>query len=195
MVRMPFKASTMTHTGCHTAVVLARQRFFWPYMSQAIGKKCKECERCVCRKAKAQKAPMESIVTTAPMELVCMDFLSPEPDSGGVANILVITEHFTKYAIAVPCRNQTARTVAEALWENLISHYSWCQKLHSDQGANFESKVIAELCKLFSTIYTIIKVLYRHAYMYVYATFGVIRQVALGITHLNFWDYMGMFIC
>ena len=117
-------------------------------MLQNIEQKCKGCERCMCRKAVAQKAPMESILTTSPMELVCMDFLSLEPVSSGTANILVITDHFTKYALAIPCRNQTAKTVAEALWENLISHYSWPERLHSDQGRDFESKVIAELCKL-----------------------------------------------
>ena len=138
----------VAHTGCHSALKLARQRFFWPYMSQKIEEKCKGCERCLRRKAVGQKAPMESIITTSPMELVCMDFLSLEPDSSGTANILVITDHFTKYAIAVPCKNQTARTVAEALWENLISHYAWPERLHSDQGRDFESKVIAELCKL-----------------------------------------------
>ena len=52
------------------------------------------------------------------MELLCMDFLSLEPDSSGTNDILVITDHFTKYTIAIPTKNQT-----EALWDNVIAHY------------------------------------------------------------------------
>lgn len=44
--------------------------------------------------------------------------------------------------------NQKAQTVARCLWENLIDHYGIPEKLHSDQGPDFESKTINELCAL-----------------------------------------------
>jgi len=34
------------------------------------------------------------------------------------------------------------------LWENFIIHYGFPEKIHSDQGADFESKIIKELCDL-----------------------------------------------
>jgi hypothetical protein len=43
-----------------------------------------------------------------------MDFLGLETSKGGCQYILVITDHFTKYALAVPTKNTTARTTAEA---------------------------------------------------------------------------------
>ena len=136
------------HRGAQTTLRLARQRFFWPFMSNDIEEKCQTCERCVRRKTSPQKAPMASIQVSSPLELVCMDFLSIEPDGKGVKDVLVITDHFTKYAIAVPTKNQTAKVVAEALWDNLISIYGWPERLHSDQGRDFQSKVIVELCKI-----------------------------------------------
>ena len=136
------------HCGYQSAIRLARQRFFWPFMPSSIEKHCKTCERCICRKSRGQTAAMESIQSTMPMDLVCIDFLSIEPDNKGIKDVLVITDHFTKYALAIPTRNQTAKVVAETLWENLICHYGWPRRLHSDQGRDFESRIISELCKM-----------------------------------------------
>ena len=93
-------------------------------------------------------AGLVPILTTRPLELVCIDFLSLEKSKGGYENILVIVDHFTRYAQAVPCRNQSAHTTAKALYERFIVHYGFPEKLHSDQGRNFESKIVKELCKL-----------------------------------------------
>ena len=43
---------------------------------------------------------------------------------------------------------QTAQATAKLLWENFIRHYGFPEKFLSDQGRNFESELISELCKL-----------------------------------------------
>jgi len=85
------------------------------------------------------------------MELVCMDFLSIEPDSHNFRDILVITDHFTKYATAIPTWDQKALTVAKCLLEHFFVHYGFPEHLHSDQGRDFESQIIKELCALVGT--------------------------------------------
>jgi hypothetical protein len=45
-----------------------------------------------------------------------------------------------------PNRNQLARTVADAFYNNFILHYGIPERIPSDQGANFESTIIKELC-------------------------------------------------
>ncbi len=118
-------------------------------MSLDVENKISTCERCIRRKAKAGKAfPLVNIETSRPLELVCMDYLSLEPDDKGTKNILVITDHFTKYAVAIPTADQKARTVAKALWNNFFIHYGIPERLHSDQGRDFESAVIKVLCLL-----------------------------------------------
>lgn len=77
-----------------------------------------------------------------------MDFLSLEPDRSNKKSILVVTDHYTRYAQAFPTKDQTAKTVAKVLWENFFVHYGLPQRLHSDQGRDFESKVIYELTRL-----------------------------------------------
>ena len=86
-----------------------------------------------------------STTSTQPMELVCMDFLKLETAKGGIENVLVITDHFTKYVQAYATKNQTARTTAKVLFENFVVHYGFPKWLRSDQGRNFESQTIKEL--------------------------------------------------
>lgn len=138
----------MGHLGIERTMDLVRSRFFWPRMAADVYNKIKTCERCVKRKALPDRAaPLVNIKTSRPLELVCMDFLSLEPDRR-VQDILVITDHFTKYAVAIPTPNQKARTVAKCLWEHFFVHYGIPERLHSDQGPDFESRTIRELCEI-----------------------------------------------
>ena len=89
-----------------------------------------------------------NITTTYPLEMVCFDFLTLEQSKGGYGNLLVITDHFTKFAVVVPTKNQTAKTTADAFFNNFIVNFGIPSRLHSDQGANFESAIIKELCNI-----------------------------------------------
>ncbi len=139
----------MGHPGRDRTLSLLRDRFYWPGMTSDAEAWVKNCGRCIRRKSSTNiKAPLVNITSNYPMELVCMDYLTLEPSKGGIANILVITDHFTRYAIAIPTKNQTAKTTAEVLFNNFIVHYGLPATLHSDQGPSFESELIKELCTL-----------------------------------------------
>lgn len=140
---------TVGHMGVDRTSDLVRARFYWPRMLTDINTKVQTCERCIRQKARAERsAPLVNIRTSRPLELVCIDYLSLEPDGRGTKNILVITDHFTKYAAAVPTADQKAKTVAKALWNNFFIHYGLPERLHSDQGRDFESVLIRDLCLL-----------------------------------------------
>ena len=78
-----------------------------------------------------------------------MDFVTIEnPNTGVDVNILVITNHFTRYAKAIITSNQTAKATAITFGTNSSQITIFLKKLLTDQGQNFESKLITELCKL-----------------------------------------------
>ena len=89
------------------------------------------------RKGVAPKAELCPITANRPLELVHMDFLSLEPSN--IENVLVITDHFKRYAQAFPSRTQTAQATDKILWENFICPYGFPEKFISHQGRNFES--------------------------------------------------------
>ena len=136
------------HQGIVRTLSLLRERFYWPGMHKQATLYVNKCQKCMKRKAIPDVAPLQPIIVSQPMELVHMDFLSIEPSKGNIENVLVITDHFTRYAQAYASKTQTAQATAKLLWENFIRHYGFPEKFLSDQGRNFESELISELCKL-----------------------------------------------
>ena len=127
---------------------LVKQRCFWPGMDTFIKNKVASCGRCIRRKAGSDRSELVYITSNAPMDSVCLDFLSIERSKGGFVKVLVITDHFSRYAQAIPTRNETAKTTARVLFDHYIVHYGFPAHIHSDQGTNFESNLIKELCKI-----------------------------------------------
>ncbi|XP_056585740.1 uncharacterized protein LOC130407103 [Triplophysa dalaica] len=91
---------------------------------------------------------MESIKTSSPLELVCIDFWSAENSKGGTVDVLVVTDHFTRLAHAFPWNDQSAKQVARILWDRYFCVYGFLDRIHSDQGANSESRLIHELLEV-----------------------------------------------
>ena len=89
---------------------------------------------------------MESILATRPLEVVCLDFDKLER-ACGKEDVLVMTDVYSKFTVAVATKDQTAKTTAKAFIQEWLSKYGTPARIHSDRGPNFESQLIQELCQ------------------------------------------------
>ena len=92
---------------------------------------------------------MQIVRSGYPMERLAIDILGELPlTHNGNKYILVISNYFTKWTEALPMQNIEACTVAKILVENVLCRFGIPQKIHSDQGRQFESSLFQEMCKI-----------------------------------------------
>ena len=139
------------HLGEDKTLARVREKFFWPGYSSAVKEWCKTCANCATRKAPPQKrrVPLQKVLTGYPMQMVATDIMGPFPiSSNGNKYILVASDYFTRWVEAYAIPNQEALTVARKLVDNMFCHFGLPEQLHSDMGAQFESRVVKEMCNL-----------------------------------------------
>ena len=124
-------------------------------MTNQMQQSIKSCMDCLQHEGHLSKAPLPPFVATTPMDLLHVDFTSIEKimelsRAPKVTNVLVFQDHFTKHIMAYLPPNQTAKTVAKFLYQGYTSIFGAPARLLSDQGANFMSSIIDEMCKLLS---------------------------------------------
>ena len=140
------------HLGIERTISLLCDRFYWPNMAQDIEIYIKSCPRYLQFKRLPERANLNHIEVTRPMELVHIDYLTIKVPKNSrslkYVNILIVTDNFTQYAQAYVTPNQKSSTIAKTLWDKFFVHYSFPEMILSDQGRNFESKFVKELCLL-----------------------------------------------
>ena len=72
------------HLGEEKTLKKLRERFYWPGHQKDAKSYCNTCKDCAARKTMAPKnrAPLNSITASYPMQMVGMDFLEPSPETG-----------------------------------------------------------------------------------------------------------------
>ena len=140
----------MAHLGVEKVVELAQKRFYWPRMAadiqHYIQKKC----RCIVNKAPnvQERAPLVPIQATYPFQMVSIDYLKLGTCKGGYKYAMVVTDHFTRFCQIYATKSKSTKAAAEKLFGEFILQFGYPERIHSDQGPEFNSNLFRDLYKL-----------------------------------------------
>jgi transposase InsO family protein len=139
------------HFGRHRTELAVQARAYWPGWAGDVRRALRACEACAkyMRSKPPRQVALKPILCGEPWELLSLDITGPHPVSKqGFTYILTMQDHFSKWAEAVPIRRHTAPIVARAVFEQVFMRFGAPRRLLCDQGPEFESELIAELCRL-----------------------------------------------
>ena len=129
-----------------------RQKYWWPTVSRDVREWCEKCQACQRRETahNRPKLPTGHLPVERPFQRISVDLVEYKSVSRSAAGteckyVLSMMDHLTRFAVLLPVRNKTAETVAQAIIERIISIFGPPETLHSDQGPEFENKVIYQL--------------------------------------------------
>lgn len=128
-----------------------RKTWWWPGITTDAFTFANDCPVCRKNKKKDPKSCTElklSEPATRPFERCSIDLLGPwKSQEGGKKYILVIIDAFSKFAQFVVVNNKTAEEVADKLWHKWIVQFGAFTVLLSDQGKEFNNKVLNFICE------------------------------------------------
>ena len=80
---------------------------------------------------------------------VAMDLLDMSvTTTRGNRYVLVMVDCFSRWTEACPLPDKTAQSVADAFFSQIVCHFGMPIVIHSDQGREFENRIMQELCIL-----------------------------------------------
>ncbi len=138
------------HLGDGRVYAKVKGAYWWPRMYQDVKEWVADCVQCQSiGKTSAQKATIGGhVVGESPFDCIAMDLLAMPESWAGNKYVLVVMDYATRYAIAAPVKDKTARTVADALMQHVLLVHGPARRLLSDNGKEFKNIVVAELCRL-----------------------------------------------
>ena len=101
------------HMGAKKTKTKILQRFYWFNLKENVKVIVRQCDTCGCDKKpfRTPRAPMGSVRTWAPWDVVATDYLGPFPVTRrGNRYILVLTDYFSKFVDVIPVTDMSAET-------------------------------------------------------------------------------------
>ena len=137
------------HQGYLKTLSNLKEEAYWPGMAADVQKYCQGCSTCQTSKLPSPtRAPMVNTPIGNPWEMLAVDILEVPISRNNHRYLLVVMDYFTKWADAIPLRDQKAATIADAVVK-ICSSFGMPDILHSDQGRNFESTLFHQVLQAF----------------------------------------------
>ncbi len=139
------------HMGVAKTLGKLRSQFHWYGVSTDVKAHIQQCPVCTAnsKPTKKYKAPLRQYRVGQALDLLGIDVLGPLILSGQQNKyVLVIGDYATRWIEVCALPDQKAETVAQTLVHEFISRFGCPLQIHSDQGRNFESDLLQEVCRL-----------------------------------------------
>jgi hypothetical protein len=140
------------HFGCLRTQTSLKDRFYWPSWKTDVQKHVNRCIPCAQRKGPHMRPrlPQLKYLSSEPFERIGVDICGPFPiTERNNKYLLVVCDYMTKWVEAIPLPNQESVTIADALIREVICRYGLPREIISDQGLNFTSRLIQNICDRF----------------------------------------------
>ena len=124
------------------AVARLQLPWYWPAMVAEVRRVLKTCEVCQTAKPGGNKPPSirQRLYAGQSWQKGAMDLVEPMPRTQrGKQWILVLSDHLTRWQVAIPLADETAPTLATALDERIFCYFGLPEQLHSDLGRQLQS--------------------------------------------------------
>jgi hypothetical protein len=125
-----------------------RHRYYWLHLKSEFERWCKQCDTCAASRdpRTRSRGVMHQYNVGPPFERIVIDITGPFPERDrGNRYFLVAMDYFTKWPEVNAIPNQEATTVADVLVTNVFCRFGVPRELHSDQGRNFESRLMQKV--------------------------------------------------
>jgi len=142
------------HRGAETTLESLKTRFYWNFMPADVTAYCSSCEKCQIFNYSQliNRAPLKSIVTVRPWQIVGLDYMGPfKRTTRGNIYVIIGVDHFTKFVTGAATATFSAEVTADFLFREIVCKFGMLEKLLSDQGSNFEAQTFKHLCVLIGT--------------------------------------------
>ena len=130
------------HMGINRTINLINKRYWWWGMTQHVREFVSNCPACMSNRLRFDVAtPMQPIeVEPYPWAQVGVDLQGPyQASASGNRYVMVVCCYFTKFPEAIPIKEKTAKTVADAFSREIICRYGCPYTVISDRGTEFQS--------------------------------------------------------
>lgn len=140
------------HLGPEATLTLVKSRAWWPGLSRNVTewvKNCFVCQRGSNRSKDVVKSELKPMPIVPPFQRWGIDFIGRLPiTQRGNQFIITAKDYGTRWPLAKAVPNQTAKTVAEFIYAEIVTVYGCPSEIVTDQGKSFEDQTLQEYLKL-----------------------------------------------
>ena len=138
------------HMAVEATVKRMQRNMYFPNMKREVTECLATCRDCQMkdRKKADQRHTLVSVQDGYPFQKLAIDFVGPlTPSAKGNCYILTAKCCFTRWVEAYPVKKATAEQVVRILQRECFSRFGLPEEIHSDQGSQFTSNLMAAVAQ------------------------------------------------